>query len=661
MLKQIVLGIFLTSLAVTATADVVVRLEIQQDTAVDDVFFRLFDSDAPLTVANFLGYVDNGDYDSSFIHRSVTNFVVQGGGFAFDPNLGAFINDPVLNDFPGGLQPITGPTILNEYGRSNLRGTVAMAKQAGDPDSATSQWFVNLADNSANLDNQNGGFTVFGEVLMTGMDVIDTIEAQPVYDRTDINTAFDTLPLTGYTSDPIQSENLVRINAADQLFTVTPDVEFGVVTPGSNVQPEVIVRNTGTENLLIDRIGEQNPVADPFRLVSGGCSDPLLEPGEECIITVVFEPQSTGDYTDSFDIAFQSPAVTYEVGLHGEGGPVVDEPDIVVSFTSVDFGRLDVLDPANGIPYTTQQIVQNIGSLSLEISSIEILGTDAQDFSLSGNCVDTTTLAPGTSCTLIIGFSPFTAGVKTAEISITTNDPDESPFTVRMRGTALGEDDGVADTIEDAGPNAGDGNGDGLLDSRQSNVTSLVNLRGSYVTFVGSDGERIGNMTVSDPSGFQGIPANADIHSGIYDFTVEDVQSGGYVDIGMILPAHESPVAFYLYGPSATDQSLHWHESVFDGNTGATIIGLASLTTSAGYSISRNFLSLRVRDGGPGDADQTVNGSVSIRGGVQIVIVDTSDSGSISMVTLIFTLMLVPALRISKRQPRKTDSACIDA
>lgn len=70
---------------------------------------------------------------------------------------------------------------MNEFSptRSNVRATVAMAKVGGNPDSATSQFFVNLADNSANLDNQNGGFTVFATVV-EGMDVVDTIAAVAV-------------------------------------------------------------------------------------------------------------------------------------------------------------------------------------------------------------------------------------------------------------------------------------------------------------------------------------------------------------------------------------------------------------------------------------------------------------------------------------------------
>ena len=110
----------------------------------------LFSNRTPVTRTNFLKYVSDGDYLNSFIHRSVPGFVIQGGGFKIVSN---------------NITPVPiDPAIINEFGISNTLGTISMAKQGGDPNSATSQWFVSTGANSDNLDSQNGGFTVFGRV-----------------------------------------------------------------------------------------------------------------------------------------------------------------------------------------------------------------------------------------------------------------------------------------------------------------------------------------------------------------------------------------------------------------------------------------------------------------------------------------------------------------
>lgn len=129
---------------------------------IGEVVINLFPDDAPISVENFLGYVNRGDYDGTFFHRSVPNFVVQGGGFLADPI---------------GFVPVQAP-IQNEFGRSNLRGTVAYARQGGVVNSATSQFFFNIQDSNSGLDDVDGGFTVFGEVVL-GMNIIDAINAVP--------------------------------------------------------------------------------------------------------------------------------------------------------------------------------------------------------------------------------------------------------------------------------------------------------------------------------------------------------------------------------------------------------------------------------------------------------------------------------------------------
>ena len=142
---------------------------------------ELFETETPGTVENFLNYVNDSDYANSIIHRSVNDFVIQGGGFTTSSE--TFTDTSQFTSVP------TDPTIQNEPGISNLRGTVAMAKLGGNPDSASSQWFVNLTDNSFLDLPQNNAFTVFGQVL--DLTTVDTIAALPINSEGGV---FDELP-----------------------------------------------------------------------------------------------------------------------------------------------------------------------------------------------------------------------------------------------------------------------------------------------------------------------------------------------------------------------------------------------------------------------------------------------------------------------------------
>jgi cyclophilin family peptidyl-prolyl cis-trans isomerase/chitodextrinase len=140
---------------------------VRLTTSKGDVLLELVD-DAPVTTANFLTYTEEEFYDGTIFHRVIANFVVQGGGVLPDGSEKPGTHDPIVNEFSAS--------------RSNIRGSLAMAKLGDDPNSATSQFFVNLKDNSDNLDNQNGGFTVFAHVI-EGMDVVDEIAAVEVDDN----------------------------------------------------------------------------------------------------------------------------------------------------------------------------------------------------------------------------------------------------------------------------------------------------------------------------------------------------------------------------------------------------------------------------------------------------------------------------------------------
>lgn len=159
-------------------------------TSLGTIDVRLFAQETPLTVQNFLNYANRGDWDTTFFHRGArtgpgpgpADFVIQGGGFSFESN-----------SFPS--IPQDAP-VRNEPVFSNIRGTIAMAKLGGNPNSATNQWFFNLSNNSQNLDNQNGGFTAFGEITTSaGLSVMDAIAALERYNATAQNGAFGEVPV----------------------------------------------------------------------------------------------------------------------------------------------------------------------------------------------------------------------------------------------------------------------------------------------------------------------------------------------------------------------------------------------------------------------------------------------------------------------------------
>lgn len=189
---------------------------VRMQTQAGPIDIQLYDSAAPRTVANFLSYVQSGAYDGSIFHRLVRGFVLQGGGLKW-----ADASTPKLSQVP-----VSSP-VTNEFSptRSNVRGTVAMAKVEGNPDSATNQWFVNLTDNAANLDSQNGGFTVFGKVLTPGMAVVDgltqlqLINASGCTNLGALASALSQMPMFSRPADceSVAATNLLQVSSAKVL------------------------------------------------------------------------------------------------------------------------------------------------------------------------------------------------------------------------------------------------------------------------------------------------------------------------------------------------------------------------------------------------------------------------------------------------------------
>lgn len=203
---------------------------VEVRTVLGDFQVNLFDETTPATVQNFLEYVNSGAYANNVVHRVEPNFVMQAGGFTYN---GSTPLDNVTQGTP----------VTNEPELSNVRGTISMAKLSGNANSATSQWFINLANNSSNLDNQNGGFSAFGQVLGDGMDVVDAIAALT---RFNLGGATNTIPLRDFTvtdlnnNTPITDTHLV-------IITDIVVVDATVVTnPTLNPTPNTLINPTPT-------------------------------------------------------------------------------------------------------------------------------------------------------------------------------------------------------------------------------------------------------------------------------------------------------------------------------------------------------------------------------------------------------------------------------
>jgi len=186
---------------------------VTMNTSSGPINLTLFDQSAPQTVANFVDYVESGAYNNSIFHRTANlaappsppspppppQLIVQGGGFA-------------LQQSPTNITTIAaGPMIQNEFSATNpdAPNTIAMAKQGGNPNSATNEFFFNVGDNSTTLGStNNGGFTVFGKLAdnTTSTTSLNALAAIPTIDESSsgasaaVKGALNTLPLSNFTT-----------------------------------------------------------------------------------------------------------------------------------------------------------------------------------------------------------------------------------------------------------------------------------------------------------------------------------------------------------------------------------------------------------------------------------------------------------------------------
>jgi len=181
-MTAVVLFLFSSSIIILAVDTLFREPELKEiavlETSLGVIEIELDREKAPVTVDNFVTYVNEGFYDGLVFHRVIKSFMIQGGGFQPDGTRREG-NDPIRNEARNGLK--------------NERGAIAMARTS-DPDSATSQFFINTVDNRGlDYPNPDGhGYAVFGRVV-EGMDIVDAIESTPTGDRS--------TPLFGVMSD----------------------------------------------------------------------------------------------------------------------------------------------------------------------------------------------------------------------------------------------------------------------------------------------------------------------------------------------------------------------------------------------------------------------------------------------------------------------------
>lgn len=231
--NNLLVGIFFYSIANVCSATIV-----RFDTSLGHIDVNLYDSTVPGTVENFLSYVKEGAYDNTLIHRAHAKFIIQGGFFVLDAD--------------NSLSSVElGPEIDNEARYANVRGTIAMAKRDDEPDSATSQWFFNVSDNLS-LDNSNGGYTVFGEIIGDDVAVMDGIADLPTFNlerarvyedgKAAVVAGLAQVPLRNYGAE--QLDNNVRPDETHYVRVISVTVLDESADTAADLEPRSRTKNT---------------------------------------------------------------------------------------------------------------------------------------------------------------------------------------------------------------------------------------------------------------------------------------------------------------------------------------------------------------------------------------------------------------------------------
>ena len=284
-------------------------------TVAEDFYVELYDKQnstnqsTPITANNFIKYIDDDSYSQTLIHRLVPDFVIQGGGYTWPTK--------ASNEIGGYPLKVTSKgEILNEAGNSNLMGTIAMAKIADQPNSATSEWFINLSDNIS-LDSQNDGFSVFGHLLGDSVKNPLLLNNQTPYnvDYNEVGLKLQNLPLVNLEDNIIKNNNyfaIRSINTINQRPSELSNIYNVIVTAtdldGNQSNQYVIVNVQDIQGLVLNGTNVQDNLIGGLEsdVFQGNGGNDTIDGGSDIDIATYL-----GDFSDySFSIANKIVTVT---------------------------------------------------------------------------------------------------------------------------------------------------------------------------------------------------------------------------------------------------------------------------------------------------------------------------------------------------------------
>jgi len=323
-------------------------------TNVGTMDFILYNTATPQTVTNFLSYVNNaastGNYNGAVFHRAISGFIVQGGGFKVQS---------APNNF---TSIVTTASPTNEPGISNLRGTVAMAKVGSDPNSATDQFFVNVADNSSNLDNQNGGFTVFARVAGNGMTTADAMAALPTVNAT-VNV--DGIANTGLTSWPVTSGTTMDTTKMVTITSAAPVAVLSYSVTG-NTNPSAVTASISGTNVQINGVagGQSNVTVTATDLDGSTTSQTFVVTVNQAPAITSTAPSASGTVGAAYNFSYTAsgfPAPTFS-----QTGTL--PPGLSLSSTGVISGNATTAGTFTGTVIATNSVSTNSQAFSITIT-----------------------------------------------------------------------------------------------------------------------------------------------------------------------------------------------------------------------------------------------------------------------------------------------------